>query len=62
MRNILIVDWHRLTGGMLGSQDLVVGCTGTLDTVVEWASLVAHWPVDSCSHDVSSSSKAQMES
>jgi len=24
-RNILIVDWHRLTGGLLGSQEVVVG-------------------------------------
>ena len=35
-RNILIVDWHRLTGGMLGSQELMVGqAQELLDTVVE---------------------------
>ena len=35
-RNILIVDWHRLTGGMLGSQEVVVGQAQELfDTVVE---------------------------
>ena len=35
-RNILIVDWHRLTGGMLGSQEVVVGRAQELiDTVAE---------------------------
>ena len=35
-RNILIVDWHRLTGGMLGSQEVVVGhAQELLDTLVE---------------------------
>lgn len=35
-RNILIVDWHRLTGGLLGSQEVVVGRAQELiDTVVE---------------------------
>ena len=36
LRNILIVDWHRLTGGMLGSQEVIVGQAQELfDTVVE---------------------------
>ncbi len=35
-RNILIVDWHRLTNGLLGQKDLVVGeAQALLDTVVE---------------------------
>jgi len=35
-RNILIVDWNRLTNGMLGEKELVIGeAQKLLDTVVE---------------------------
>ncbi len=35
-RNLLIVDWNRLTNGLVGQKDLVVGeVQGIFDTVVE---------------------------
>ena len=35
-RNLLIIDWHRLTNGLIGQKELVIGqAQDLLDTVVE---------------------------
>ena len=35
-RNILIIDWHRLTNGLIGKKEVVVGqAQDLLDTLVE---------------------------
>jgi uncharacterized membrane protein (Fun14 family) len=35
-RNLLIIDWHRLTNGLIGQKELVVGqAQDLIDTVVE---------------------------
>jgi uncharacterized membrane protein (Fun14 family) len=35
-RNILIIDWHRLSNGLIGQQELTVGkAQEMLDTVIE---------------------------
>ena len=35
-RNLLIIDWHRLTNGLIGQKELVIGqAQDLIDTVVE---------------------------
>jgi uncharacterized membrane protein (Fun14 family) len=35
-RNLLVIDWHRLTNGLIGQKELVIGQAQDLfDTVVE---------------------------
>jgi uncharacterized membrane protein (Fun14 family) len=35
-RNMLIIDWHRLTNGLIGQKELVIGqAQDLIDTVVE---------------------------
>ena len=48
-RNILIVDWHRLTNGLIGQQELVLNqTTDMFESLIEMGVLEAHCSAALC--------------